>query len=544
MVKLPEQVTVRESKYPGRVLLESAFDPALQQFVERFPGCQYERAENGWHFPEECLPFVEEAGFSLHRDSYPGFRAFPDVPNKALFEFQKTAAEMCLQKEAALISFEMGLGKTLTAIEVLRIRGVKTALIVCPAFVRPTWVDELELWWPSHPAVKTVDSSEVAQTVNVSGLVITSYELLYHFAQTTGWGAIVFDESSNIKKYDDRKRRTKEKQQLTRSRAAFEVSTRNPHAYKLLLTGTPIDTEPKDLHHQLDCLAPGRFGNFWQFVQAYCVINRHKHGMDIGGLNEERAPELRRRLSSIAIRVTKKEVAHLLPKSRTQIIRVKSNTKFNQRALSEMLSSGQRKQHELKTHIEKAGDAKRDVVVDIVKQAIDNGERNILVATYYHHTAELTATALEKAKLGRPIVVVTGDVEGKKRRKMVKDATVMNAVVVASMKSIGVGINEFSQYTTGIIAELYWQPLVIAQLMGRLNRLSSKLPSVWYVPVLEGSLDEPIASVLKRRLKEQEKLYEPGMSEKSLVDGFEVADEGWADELMGALQLRVEDAYL
>lgn len=546
MPKLENIIIVRECAHPGRVLLDFAADPDLVAAVRRYPGAEYDRTENGYLFPEECLQFLPYAQRDVR-----GPRAFLNAAfDSRLYPFQVEAAQFALTKYSALLSKEMGLGKTGDAIAVMKAAQTQIALIVCPAMVRTTWEDELKFWWPEHPVVTACETGEIAKTAAAapSGLVIVSYNMLHHFSRSSGFEVIVLDESSNIKssndKFSNKGKLTKKTKVETFARAAYSVCTRNPNARKLLLTGTPIDTEVKDLHNQLDCMHPGRWGNFWAFARAYCIYEEGKYGPKVYGVNKERAEELAIRLRAVSFRRTKREVQHLLPKSRMQVIRVKSKLRFNSRELSELLGSGNRKQHDLQAHVETCGSAKDETVTSLVQSARASGEKNILIATHLRSSAERLAQVLEHA--GEACVIVDGErlPNAKKRKAAIRDATAVGAIVVATMHSIGIGINELAQYTTGILAELYWRPLVISQLIARLNRLSSKLPSVWYVPVVEGSLDEPIVSVLKRRMKDQEAVYEPGVSEEALTSSFEAADENWAAELSGALDVKVESVYL
>lgn len=535
MPKLDRAIVVRDSNQPGRVFLDTPYDEGLIEKIKRFPGSEWSRSERSWLFPRECVAELNESVRFA-----PGLKSDTDIGpinTSDLFPYHHDGVVMALKNNGALISYEMGLGKTPAAIKCLKARNDRDALIICPAFVRTTWVDELIQWWPERKAdVTVIETGKAAKTANVRGLTIVSYELMHHLSTLTGWQALIFDESSYIKNG-----------RSARSKAARQICIRNSDAFKLLLTGTPIDTEPKDLHHQLDCLHLGRWGSFWQFVKAYSNISEHRYGLDIRGVNPTRAAELATRIAAVSIRKTKSEpeVAKYLPGSRTVTMRVKPTKRMalNQRALSELLGSGVRKQHEIQTHLEEAGNQKDETVIEIVKAAIESGERNIVVATHLRSSADRLSKILYEATQRR-CITIDGDIPGDRRRSMVREATKNGDIVVATMHSIGIGINDLAQYTTGVVAELYWRPLVISQLLGRLNRMNSKLPSVWYIPVVEGTLDEPIASTLKRRMKDAEKLYKPGVSEESLLESFENADEDWAAELSNALGVKLEDAYL
>lgn len=513
--------------------ISTPYNKAFIEHVKQFPGREWSRETMMWKVPIEVEEYLEYEKYypgyerNYQAKSYAEIRK-PALDTTSLYPFQVEACRQIIQQSmVGMLNFEMGLGKTPTAIRLLNsLPHMNRVLIVCPAIVRLNWRDELQKWgWDKD--ITIVDSGKKAEAAVrcISGALIISYELL-KYCIGWEWGGIVFDESHYIKNG-----------KTARSKAAKKVRLKNPNAVVLALTATPITSEPKDLHHQLDVLWPGRFGTFWQFANRYSNIESNGYGTTIKGTNPVHADELEKRLVSVACRVTKHEVAHLLPPFLVQTIRVRTNKRWNQRELLASLSSGVRRQHDLKTFCEEAGNEKHKKTIELVKE-LQESATHVCVMTHFRDSAHKLAEEFSNA------FVVTGDLSPKKRMEVIKTAEKQkDAVLVCTMHSVGIGI-DLTKFTAAVFAELYWQPAVIVQALGRFSRLSGRDPSTCYLLVLENSLDEPIAHALKRRLKDQAELYKSGVSEEKMLEGFEAPEDEWLAELREAATSFNEEEYL
>ena len=87
------------------------------------------------------------------------------------------------------------------------------------------------------------------------------------------------------------------------------------------LSGTPIDNRLDDLPGQVHAIWPNRFGSWWSFTERYYNCTPGEYGgKHLGDLLEENLAELQDRIDAVSMRVTKEEVAHLLPPLRIQQI--------------------------------------------------------------------------------------------------------------------------------------------------------------------------------------------------------------------------------
>jgi ERCC4-related helicase len=153
-----------------------------------------------------------------------------------LLAFQKRNVQHLLRKldkySVAMLSDSVGLGKTITAIEVIRHYtesdiGRKRVVIVCPKSLKPQW--ERELLKSGIPNLKPV----VLQNLQA----IEDEKRLDDIASVA---LFVIDESHNLRKTTG-----------TRYEALLEWIRKNKKAHVLLLTATPINNELQDLTNQI-----------------------------------------------------------------------------------------------------------------------------------------------------------------------------------------------------------------------------------------------------------------------------------------------------
>ncbi len=202
------------------------------------------------------------------------------------WDHQKKAMERARELSSFALFFEMGTGKTGTAINILRERfnerrAVSRTLIFCPPIVIKNWGDE----WKKHSriaprAVVLLQGSGKQrlktfreQSLKEGRVFVTNYETLSMpdvYAHFQAWGpeAIIFDESHYLKSAESK--RSKLAEALANPQ---DKKTRKPlqAPFKLILTGTPVLNSALDLFQQYLILDGGRtFGaNFFVYRARY-----------------------------------------------------------------------------------------------------------------------------------------------------------------------------------------------------------------------------------------------------------------------------------
>ncbi len=221
------------------------------------------------------------------------------VLGEVLRAYQRQGVDwLCFLRDqglGALLADDMGLGKTLQALASLRGK----TLVVAPTSVLHNWRAEAQRFRPDlrvalfHGAKRALDPA--------ADLVVTSYALLRLEADLLArqsWDIVVLDEAQNVKNPDSQV-----------ARAAFELGRRA--AFRLALSGTPVENRLEELWSLMTFLNPGLLGARQDFAERYA--------RPIARGDDEAAAALRAKTRPFVLRRTKRAVAPELP-PRTEVV--------------------------------------------------------------------------------------------------------------------------------------------------------------------------------------------------------------------------------
>ncbi len=207
-----------------------------------------------------------------------------------------------------LLADDMGLGKTVQVIAFLSTRPqTEPTLIVVPTTLVFNWQKEFEKFLPSRKVVihQGVDRSRNPDDYRNADIVITTYTTvrndLSFFCQIP-FAHLILDEAQAIK--NDK---TQIAQAIYRLKAAFRLS----------MTGTPIENRFSELWSQFRFLIPDLFEGLEQFEADAAMDSR----------------KIKRRVKPFILRRDKREVAKDLPEKIEQVVWVEMGE--SQRALYE-----------------------------------------------------------------------------------------------------------------------------------------------------------------------------------------------------------------
>ena len=487
------------------------FNENFNAKIRKLPGAFFNRKMKYWQFPRELLSPVleiaESCKFSVKKPNSIVVAGQKQIESK-LFAFQKAAVDKIIQNNGGLLSFEMGLGKTPTSIVAIEsVLSLKdNILVVCPANVRIQWAQQWRKWGknrPTHIISKGKDYAFLDKDKEGS-LIICSYGLLSSELESFTFGAIISDESQEIKNI--KAKRTKE---------MLSLSSNNKNALKLALTGTPIN-EPKDFWSQLDFIYPKRYGSFWDFARRYCNMYDNGYGMTIEGVNEENRTEFAQRIETISMRVTRSDlppgtippmtvsIEHIIPSLDNDVSMEKSFRSHENILDSAVLLCGYKKVDATQTKID-----------SLLKE---DKEAPICILTYHIETAKVLAKVLNTKH-------ICGETPIASRQEIAEEIINQDSaprILVCTMKSIGVGVDYLTPFTRVVFAELYWSPIVMTQVVGRFSRLSSLSGVDLYFLVLQGTIDELISTTLKRKIENLNAVMQTTDAEKAIASTFSI----------------------
>lgn len=173
-------------------------------------------------------------------------------------------ARLARRGAGACLADDMGLGKTLQTIAVLLDQApLGPSIVLAPTSVCHNWENELARFAPTLGVRRFGPGDRAAQVASLGpgDVLIASYGLLHTEAALLAgrdWQMAVFDEAQALKNADTRRARAGR-----RLRAAFRVA----------LTGTPIENRLEDLWSLFNLINPGLLGTRQSFQKRFAAVS-------------------------------------------------------------------------------------------------------------------------------------------------------------------------------------------------------------------------------------------------------------------------------
>lgn len=398
-----------------------------------------------------------------------------------------------------LFGDEMGVGKTLQAILTAQQLGCDNIVVVGPAMARGTWMREFPKWWPErfegdeqlclidiNPTRKSQSKKRAAtweKELN-KPVRIVSAELLNVDRERALLDAgknpcLILDEGHTYA--SGHAKRSKALRKLT-------------HKYKgamFATTATPIPNRPINMWNLFDLLWPRRFGRpgkdqkpSYEFAYRYVERIYSEHGSTPGGLSPEHGAELRERLPWMVSRITRQQLAGRMPPCQLRPLTVDNG-------------------------------ATDETIRDWALQALSESS-HIAVLTHKKQRARALAALLGGAAPEVPVLHIDGAIPTTRRMELLDGIREQKAgIVVATMHSVARSIS-LSWCARGLLAELYWSPEVLTQVVGRFARLDGVLSTIVDVLVGGGTVQERMAWNVADKLFDNASLLAQGAAEEGL----------------------------
>jgi len=430
-----------------------------------------------------------------------------------------------------ILADEMGLGKTLQTISFLAYlregRGVKGQhIVIVPKSVVGNWMREFKKWCPSIRAIRmggTKDErlhfeKEYLPVDPVTGkhkwdVLVTSYEGMLKERSKLAkikWRYLIIDEAHRIKN---------ENSSLSKAVRMVDVD------HRLLITGTPLQNNLRELWALLNFLMPEVFGDAEQFDAWFSLTDE--------GAKDNVIKKLHTVLRPFMLRRVKKDVATSLPPKKETKLYI-GLTKMQQEWYISVL---RKDAHELN----KLGGPEKSRLLNVLMQL-----RKVCNHPYLFDGAEagppysdgphlwensgkmmLLHKLLKKLKekqsrvlifcqmtrildiledycrlIGHQYCRIDGNTSGEMRDSQMDDFNAEGSskfLFLLSTRAGGLGIN----LATADIVVLYdsdWNPQVDLQAMDRAHRIGQKKPVQVFRFVTEGTVEEKIIERADRKL--------------------------------------------
>lgn len=423
--------------------------------------------------------------------------------------------------------FEMGCGKTLTAIAVAGTlyseRKINKLLVVAPTSVCSVWPEDFGKF-ADFPHIEKImlgtKSQRLKQLKELESfpcealkVAVINYESVWRddiFDKLVEFNAdmIICDESQRIKTHD-----------AQQSKAMHQLG--DLARYKLILSGTPVQNNAVDLYSQYRFLDPTVFGsNFYKFRNRFCVM---------GGFNRRQIVNYKdldlliKKEHSIAYRVTKKEALDLpeqtfetryitLTPSEKKLYNTLKKESATELANGETISAstvltkllrlqqftggfviadGEEKPQQI-------GSGKINALEDIVDDYVIDGGKKLVIFARFRAELDLIQNLLDKKKL--KYGVIYGDIKLSDRGEIVRDfqENEETKVFLAQIDTAGLGIT-LTAADTCVYYSVNFNYAAYSQSLARIHRIGQRNTCTYIHLTTKGTVDELIMKALHKK---------------------------------------------
>lgn len=426
--------------------------------------------------------------------------------------------------------FEMGCGKTLTAIAIAgagyQMGKIDRLLIVAPTSVVAVWPKELKEYAKFKYTCKTLLGEKQQRIKQIDDLLkfpfkalkiaVINYESTWRpeiLEKLKEFDAdmVIADESQRIKTYD-----------AAQSKAMHELG--DQARYKLILSGTPVQTAAIDIWSQYRFLDKTVFGeNFFKFRGRYAIMGGYGNKKIVGYRDLE---GLIKKEHSIAFRVTKDEALDLpeqtfetrriqfSPKEKSLYERLKKDsyaeldngghitatTVLTKLLRLQQLTGGFLVQDEAQKPqlVSRAKlDALTDIIVDYV---IGSGKKLVVFARFIAEVKAIIDLAAKVLPKDLKQVAIYGDVKKEDRGDIVKkfQEDPSTVLFVGQIDTAGTGIT-LTAADTCVYYSKNFNYATYSQSLSRIHRIGQRNCCTYIDLEIEGTIDELISSALSRK---------------------------------------------
>lgn len=426
--------------------------------------------------------------------------------------------------------FEMGCGKTLTAIAIAgagyQMGKVERLLIVAPTSVVAVWPKELQEYAKFKYTCKTLLGEKKQRIKQIDDLLkfpfkalkvaVINYESTWRpeiLEKLKEFDAdmVIADESQRIKTYD-----------AAQSKAMHELG--DQARYKLILSGTPVQTAAIDIWSQYRFLDKTVFGdNFFKFRGRYAIMGGYGNKKIVGYKDLE---GLIKKEHSIAFRVTKDEALDL-PEQTFETRKIQFNQKeknlyerIKKDSYAELDGGGHITATTVLTRLlrlqQLAGGflvqddaqkpqlvsrAKLDALGDIIEDyVIGSGKKLVIFARFIAEVKAIMELADKVLPKELKQVAIYGDIKKEDRGGIVKQfqEDPNTVLFIGQIDTAGTGIT-LTAADTCVYYSKNFNYATYSQSLSRIHRIGQRNCCTYIDLEIEGTIDELISKALSRK---------------------------------------------
>ena len=426
--------------------------------------------------------------------------------------------------------FEMGCGKTLTAIAIAGAAyaagKIERLLVVAPTSVVAVWPKELQEYAEFKYTCRTLLGDKASRLKQLSDLekfpfkalkvAVINYEStwrdgIFGALQEFDADMIIADESQRIKTHD-----------AAQSKAMHQLG--DQARYKLILSGTPVQNNAIDIYSQYRFLDPTVFGkNFYQFRNRYAIMGGFNRRQIVGYKDMD---DLIRREHSIAFRITKEEAIDL-PEQTFEVRHIQMDKKLadlyqriKRDSYAEIETGGQITATTVLTKLlrlqqlaggflvtddaakpQLVSTAKLEALSDIVQDyVVDGGKKLVIFARFVPEVKAIIDLVKKVLPDRKKAVSIYGEIKKEDRGAIVQQfQTDPDTVVfVGQIDTAGTGVT-LTAADTCVYYSKNFNYAAYEQSLSRIHRIGQRNTCTYIDLVMEKTVDEMINRALAKK---------------------------------------------
>jgi len=446
----------------------------------------------------------------------------------------------CRRLPVTLLADDVGLGKTisagLVASELMSRNRISKFLVVCPKLLMPQWKEELESKFGIPGVCATGKELLQAELPEGGGAVITTYQSARMYLNAlgqAGFEMLVLDEAHKLRNLYGAYQAPQVAQQFR------EVLANRMFKYVLMLTATPIHNRLWDIYSLVDLLAVARghqnpFGTEGIFARTFIADGR----MEARHLNPQMREAFRSVVYGYMSRIRRADANLHFPERIVQLHRVNPSAEelelirliagpiqnLNRLSQISILQALISSPHALLAQLKQM--ARNRTIPDGLAESVEQVVGRIRVTAKLQGLGTLvdqlkaeqpdrwrvvvfttrreTQTTIEAflGERGISCGLINGDSGERNQRTIArfkKPVPEIHAIVSTEAGSEGLNLQAANVLVN---FDLPWNPMIVEQRIGRIQRLASEHASVCIVNIiLRGTFEEYIVGRLMEKLQ-------------------------------------------
>ena len=447
-----------------------------------------------------------------------------------LFPHQRQGADCLAEGLPTYLGFDMGIGKTRTFIEAVKMRNAQCVLVICPASAVLVWKREITLW---HPAATFVVVRQPRDFNIAANYTIVTHGLMsqkngpvaeYLIAKTR-FDMTAIDEAQAFNAADTNRVKALR-------RAAENLGHITP------LSGTPMKNHAGELYTLLSiCWPEGVKMARHEFEERFCRVTHRRFG---GGPmvrvieGSKNLDVLKKMIAPYMFRVRKEDVfkdlpailwdtipvpldpAHLLPADAAKLDEAITRVTASQGATASLddLTEAMRIAGNMVSLMglrRMLGLAKLRGATEYIIDMLDNLPADRKVLVFAHHADVISSLANHLAEYSP--AVLTGKTTPPEREAAV-DKFLMDPkcrVFIGNIQAAGTAITLVGpkcKCSDVVFVESSWTPMDNAQAACRVHRIGQKDGVVARMLSAAGTIDDLINGLLVRKARDFTQLFD------------------------------------